>query len=52
MLLYILRKTKVVIGVVSGRAGRPFALPIIPPERDIAALETIELFTDGTLLRA
>ena len=31
------------IGVASGMAGRALALPIMSPERDIAARATIEL---------
>ena len=37
------------IGVASGMAGRAFALPIMPPERDVAARATIELFAEYSL---
>ena len=37
------------IGVASGMAGRALALPIIPPERDVAARATIELFAEYSL---
>ena len=39
----------VCIGVASGMAGRALALPIIPPERDIAAHVMIELFAEYSL---
>ena len=37
------------IGVASGMASRALALLIMPPERDIAACDTIELFAEYSL---
>ena len=37
------------IGVASGMAGRALALPIMPPERDIAACAKIELLAECSL---
>ena len=46
---YIKRKGSVDIGVASGMAGRALALPIMPPQRDIAARATLELFAEYSL---
>ena len=37
------------IGVASGMAGRALALPIMPPERDVAARDMIEVFAEYSL---
>ena len=43
------KSVRLIIGVASGMAGRALALPIMPPERDIAARVTIELFAEYSL---